>query len=154
MEIAFFLRQAWCITASFEIRSAYPISTSRNLMRQNPVPAMACCRSAWGRARNPAAIAELPALAGVRHVFVKAAARVNNRAENSHQPIRERERRMKGFRSPRRTQRFLSSFGAIRQYFAIKREQLGAVRHRSELTRRFVAWHHITGVIQNPSTAG
>jgi transposase InsO family protein len=30
-------------------------------------------------------------------VFVKAAARVNNRAENSHQPTRERERRMRGF---------------------------------------------------------
>ena len=51
----------------------------------------------------PAAKAEIPALVGVKHLFVKAAARVNNRAENSHQPTRERERRMKGFRSPRRT---------------------------------------------------
>jgi putative transposase len=52
----------------------------------------------------PAAKAELPALAGAEHIFVKAAARVNNRAENSHQPTRERERRMKGFRSSGRTQ--------------------------------------------------
>ena len=101
----------------------------------------------------PAAKAELPALAGVKHVFVKAAARVNNRAENSHQPTRERERRMKGFRSPQRTQRFLSSFGPIRQHFALNRQQLGAVRHRSELIRRFAVWHHITGVTQNLSTA-
>jgi putative transposase len=42
----------------------------------------------------PAAKAEIPALASVKHVFVKAAARLNNRAENSHQPTRERERRV------------------------------------------------------------
>jgi putative transposase len=34
----------------------------------------------------PAAKAEIPALAHVKHVFVKASARVNNRAGNSHQP--------------------------------------------------------------------
>jgi putative transposase len=51
----------------------------------------------------PAAKAEIPELAHVRHVFVKASARVNNRAENSHQPTRERERRMRGFRVPERT---------------------------------------------------
>jgi transposase-like protein len=59
----------------------------------------------------PAAKAEIPELANVKHVFVKASARVNNRAENSHQPTRERERRMRGFRDPKRTQAFLSSFG-------------------------------------------
>uniref|UniRef100_UPI002AAFC6B4 IS6 family transposase n=1 Tax=Paraburkholderia atlantica TaxID=2654982 RepID=UPI002AAFC6B4 len=48
----------------------------------------------------PAAKAEIPELANVKHVFVKASARVNNRAENSHQPTRERERRMRGFRLP------------------------------------------------------
>jgi transposase len=36
-----------------------------------------------------------------------------NRAENSHQPTRERERRMRGFRDRQRTQTFLSSFGPI-----------------------------------------
>ena len=60
---------------------------------------------------------------------------------------------MKVFCSPERTQQFLFSFGPIRQHFAINREQLGAVRHRSELTRRFAAWHQITGATQNPSTA-
>lgn len=63
----------------------------------------------------PAAKAEIPELATVKHVFVKACARVNNRAENSHQPTRERERRMRGFRLPRHTQQFLSCFGPIRQ---------------------------------------
>jgi len=61
----------------------------------------------------PAAKTELPELANVKHVFVKACARVNNRAENSHQPTRERERRMRGFRLPGRMQVFLSCFGPI-----------------------------------------
>jgi len=59
----------------------------------------------------PAAKAEIPELAHVKHVFVKASARLNNRAENSHQSTRERERRMRGFRDPGRAQAFLSNFG-------------------------------------------
>jgi transposase-like protein len=55
-----------------------------------------------------AAKAEIPKLAEVKHLFVEASARLNNRAENSHQPARERERRMRGFRGPKRTQAFLS----------------------------------------------
>jgi hypothetical protein len=53
-----------------------------------------------------AAKADIPELVNVKHVFVKAAARVNNRAENSHQPTQERERRLRGFRDPKRTQAF------------------------------------------------
>jgi putative transposase len=59
----------------------------------------------------PAAKAGIPALPHVKHVFVKASARVDNRAKNSHQPTRERERRMRGFRDPERTQTFLLSSG-------------------------------------------
>src|SRR6202163_38596 len=43
--------------------------------------------------------------------------RLNNRAENSHQPTRERERRMRGFKSPGHAQRFLSIFGGIAAFF-------------------------------------
>ncbi|MGF6960905.1 hypothetical protein QFZ97_007284 [Paraburkholderia youngii] len=81
---------------------------------------LAACADAPGRIVTdqlrsyPAAKADIPELANVKHVFVKAAARANNRAENSHQPTRERERRMRGFRDPKRTQAFLSSFGLIR----------------------------------------
>jgi putative transposase len=42
---------------------------------------------------------------------------LNNRAENSHQPTRERERRMRGFKSPGQAQRFLSVFGVIASFF-------------------------------------
>ncbi|MGF6836934.1 putative transposase [Paraburkholderia youngii] len=100
----------------------------------------------------PAAKADIPELANIKHVFVKAVARVNNRAENSHQPTRERERRMRGFRDPKRTQAFLSSFGLIRQHFALKRHLLRASRYRKQLASRFAAWREFTGIAQNPST--
>jgi putative transposase len=99
----------------------------------------------------PAAKAEIPELANVKHVFVKAAARVNNRAENSHQPTRERERRLRGFRLPRRTQAFLSCFGPIRQHFALKRHLLCASLYRKQLATRFEAWRLFTGLTRNPS---
>ena len=38
----------------------------------------------------------------------------NNRAENSHQPMRLRERVMRRFKSAGHAQRFLSAFGIIR----------------------------------------
>jgi putative transposase len=99
----------------------------------------------------PAAKAEIPELVHVRHVFVKGSARVNNRAENSHQPTRERERRMRGFRDPDRTQAFLSSFGPIRQHFALKRHLLRASLYRKQLAARFAGWHRFTGFTQDPS---
>ncbi|VVE59139.1 transposase [Pandoraea sputorum] len=93
----------------------------KRVLRSNPVPR----KIVTDQLRSyPAAKAELPALATVKHVFVKAAARVNNRAENSHQPTRERERRMRDFHDSARTQTFLSSFGPIRQHFALKRHLL------------------------------
>lgn len=69
----------------------------------------------------PAAKADIPELANVEHVSVKASARVNYRAENSHQPTHECERRMLGFRQLECTQAFLSCFGPIRQHFVLKR---------------------------------
>ncbi|MCY1340390.1 hypothetical protein D9M69_263030 [compost metagenome] len=60
---------------------------------------------------------------------------------------------MRGFRDPKRTQAFLSSFGPIRQHFALKRHLLRASLYRKHLATRFVAWHEFTEVAQNPSTA-
>ncbi len=94
----------------------------------------------------PAAKAEVPELADVKHVFVKASARVNNRGENSHQPTRRRERQMQGFRDHRRTQAFLSRFGPIRQHLALPRHQMKAACHRAELQARLLAWQCRVGV--------
>jgi putative transposase len=41
---------------------------------------------------------------------------LNNRAETSHQPPRERERRMRRFKSPGQAQRFLSAYGPIASF--------------------------------------
>ena len=98
-----------------------------------------------------AAKAEMPELANVKHVFVKASARLNNRAENSHQPTREREHRMRGFRAPERMQAFLSSFGPIRQHFALKRHLLRASLYRKQLGDRFASWHRLTELTKGPS---
>jgi putative transposase len=102
----------------------------KRVLRSNPPPR----QIVTDQLRSyPAAKADIPELVNVKHVFVKAAARVNNRAENRHQPTRERERRMRGFRDPKRTQAFLSSFGPIRQHFALKRHLLRASLYRKHL---------------------
>ncbi|MGF6901357.1 transposase-like protein [Paraburkholderia sp. GAS348] len=120
------------------------------MLRSSPVPR----KIVTDQLRSyPAAKAEIPELAGVKHVFVKAAARLNNRAESSRQPKRERERRMRGFRDPKRAQKFLSCFGPIRQHFALKRQVISASLCRKQLAARFVAWREFAELAQNPSTA-
>src|SRR6516162_2356237 len=47
--------------------------------------------------------------------------RANNRAENSHQPIRRRERKMQGFKSARSAQRFVSVHAAVYNTFNVQR---------------------------------
>ncbi|MER6409316.1 IS6 family transposase [Streptomyces viridosporus] len=69
---------------------------------------------------------------------------LNNRAENSHQPTRQRERAMKGFRSVGGAQRFLAAFSGISPHFRPR-------RHR--MTARFVIWDQITGAAGRSTTA-
>ena len=71
---------------------------------------------------------------------------LNNRAENSHQPTRQRERAMKRFTSPGHAQRFLSAFSGISPHFRPGRHRLGAEDYRREMTDRFTTWNEITGV--------
>ncbi|SBW17863.1 hypothetical protein FDG2_0404 [Candidatus Protofrankia californiensis] len=62
---------------------------------------------------------------------------LNNRAENSHQPTRQREHARKGFRSPGAAQTFLSVFSAISPHFRPRRHRLTATDYRTEMTRPF-----------------
>jgi putative transposase len=68
---------------------------------------------------------------------------LNNRAENSHQPIRQRERRMQGFKSSGHAQRFLAAYGPIVQHFRPRRHRFSASAYRQEMQQRFDSWQAI-----------
>jgi putative transposase len=72
--------------------------------------------------------------------------RLNNRAENSHQPTRQRERTMRRFKSGGHAQRFLAAHDPIREHFCPRRHRLGAKQYRAVLQERFVVWNTITGM--------
>src|ERR1051325_220261 len=58
---------------------------------------------------------------------------LNNRAENSHVPLRKRERPMQGFRSPGGLQRFVTVFSVVRNLFVpphSRRSALATHLHR------------------------
>jgi putative transposase len=69
---------------------------------------------------------------------------LNNRAENSDQPTRVRERVMKRFASPGQAQRFLFAFGNIRGHFRPRCHRISASQWRTEMRDRFAVWHEIT----------
>jgi putative transposase len=71
---------------------------------------------------------------------------LNNRAENSHQLTRQRERRMQRFKSPGHAQRFLAAYEPIAQHFRPRRHLLSASAYRQEMRHRFDSWKEITGL--------
>ncbi|EFH85100.1 IS6 family transposase [Ktedonobacter racemifer] len=70
---------------------------------------------------------------------------LNNRAERSHQPTRQRERTMRRFKSPGQAQRFLSAFGPILDHFRPKRHRLTARDYRALMQDRFQMWNEVIG---------
>jgi len=64
----------------------------------------------------------------------------NNRAENSHQPTRLRERLMRRFKSAGHAQRFLSAFGIINSPFRVGRHLYRARGYRAVMRSRFAGW--------------
>jgi hypothetical protein len=71
---------------------------------------------------------------------------LNNRAENSHQPTRRRERQMKQFKSASQAQRFLSAHDQINNLFYLRREHVTAAEHRASRTQTFQVWVEICSV--------
>ena len=78
---------------------------------------------------------------------------LNNRAENSHQPTRQRERAMKGFRSLGGAQQFLAAFSGTSPHFRPRRHLMSAPGYRAEMTIRFAIRDQITGASGQPAEA-
>jgi len=68
----------------------------------------------------------------------------NNRAENPHQPLRQRERRMKRFKSPGSAQRFLSIHAAVYNVFNIQRHLNSRRTLRVLRDQAMLTWRHAT----------
>ena len=76
-----------------------------------------------------------------RHDF---GGRKNNRAENSHLPIRQRERRMQRFKSPGSAQQFLSIHAAIYNTFNVQRHLISRKTLRQFRCEAMKIWRSAT----------
>jgi putative transposase len=92
------------------------------------------------------AAAKVLIMPGVEHRQHKG---LNNRAELSHQPTRQRERQMRRYKSPRHMQRFLLAHGPINNVFRCQRNRLSAQQYRHVRTQAFSLWNVVTDVAQN-----
>jgi putative transposase len=81
--------------------------------------------------------AKAEVMPGVEHLQQKYQ---NNRAENSHQPTRLREKVMRRFKSGGHAQRFLSVFGIINSHFRVGRHLYRASGYRAVMKSRFAEW--------------
>jgi putative transposase len=81
----------------------------------------------------------MPGVAHRQHRYL------NNRAENSHQPTRERERRMRRFKSAAHAQRFVVVHGIIASHFRPRRHLLSAADYHRLRTKSFRIWNEVTG---------
>ena len=68
----------------------------------------------------------------------------NNRAENSHQPTRRRERKMQRFKSPGSAQRFLSTHAAVYNTFNVQGHLTTRLTHRALRAAAMNAWREAT----------
>jgi putative transposase len=66
--------------------------------------------------------------------------RDNNRVENSHLPIRRRERKMQRFKSQGQAQRFVSSHGAVYNTFNVQRHLISRPTLRTFREAAMEAW--------------
>jgi transposase-like protein len=70
--------------------------------------------------------------------------RKNNRAENSHQPVRRRERKMQRFKSPGSAQRFLSTHAAVHNTFNVQRHLTSRATLRALRGEALQTWRAAT----------
>ncbi|MGD2123047.1 MAG: DDE-type integrase/transposase/recombinase [Gemmatimonadota bacterium] len=68
----------------------------------------------------------------------------NNRAEVSHQPTRQRERRMRRFKSVGQAQRFLAVHGVVQNLIRLARHHLRSENYRFLRDRSFREWREVS----------
>ncbi|TAZ87557.1 IS6 family transposase [Rhizobium ruizarguesonis] len=83
-------------------------------------------------------------MSGVEHRSHKG---LNNRAENSHVPLRKRERMMQGSRSVGGLQRFISVFSAVRNLFVAPHQRHSALATHIHRIRAMAQWKAVTAAI-------
>ena len=79
---------------------------------------------------------------GIEHLHERGRWR-NNRAENSHQPTRRRERKMQRFKSGGSAQRFLSAHAAVYNTFNVQRHLTSAQSHRVLRAAAMTTWREV-----------
>ncbi len=84
------------------------------------------------------------------HVMHEQGKRMNNRAEVLYQPTRQQERQMRGFKSMRHAQRFLSVHGPINNLFRLCCHGIKAEHYRLFRDRAFATWREVT-CVQKPA---
>jgi putative transposase len=67
--------------------------------------------------------------------------RANNRAENSHQPVRRRERKMQRFKSPGSAQRFLNVHASTYNHFDLQRHLINRSLFKKLRVGAFSSWN-------------
>ncbi len=68
---------------------------------------------------------------------------LNNRAENSHQPFRQRERAMLRFRRMRSLQKFAALYGSIHNHFKQERPLISRPNFKDRHTAALTAWRQL-----------
>ncbi len=72
---------------------------------------------------------------------------LNNRAENSHLPLRKRERMLQGFRSSGSLQRFINIFSAFRNLFVPPRSKHSALAIHIHRLKAMAEWRAVTEML-------
>ena len=70
--------------------------------------------------------------------------RKNNRAENSHLPVRQRERRMQRFKSAKSAQIFLSTHATVYNIFNVQRHLISRKTLRQFRNEAMSEWQYVT----------
>jgi putative transposase len=73
--------------------------------------------------------------------------RKNNRAENTHQPVRRREQKMQRFKSPSSVQKFLTLHASVYNLFNVQRHLISRRTLRQFRSQAFDQWRQVAATV-------